>query len=84
MMYPDKFKIKDDIESDKSASYLDILLDIDSNGRLTTTLYHKREDFDFAMVDFPFLYVTATEKMGPDEVSRHNGKSAIYNVTICT
>jgi hypothetical protein len=29
------------------------------------------------------VYVTATEKMGPDEVSRRNGKSAIYNVTIC-
>jgi hypothetical protein len=34
----------------KSASYLDILL----NGRLTTTLYDKRDDFDFAFVNIPF------------------------------
>jgi hypothetical protein len=42
-------------ESDKSASYLDILVNIDSNGRLTTSLYDKRDDFYFAIVNFPFL-----------------------------
>ena len=42
-------------ESDKSASYLDILIKIDSNDRLTTTLYDKRDDFDFTIVNFPFL-----------------------------
>jgi hypothetical protein len=36
-------------------SCLDILLNIDSNGRLTTTLCHKRYDFDLAIVNFPFL-----------------------------
>ena len=46
---------KDTTESGKSASYLDILLNIDSNGRLTTSLYDKRDDFDFAIVNFPFL-----------------------------
>jgi hypothetical protein len=33
---------------------LDILLNIDLNGRLTT-LYDKRDDFNFAIVNFPFL-----------------------------
>jgi hypothetical protein len=33
---------------------LNILLNIDSNGRLTTTLYDER-DFDFAIVNCPFL-----------------------------
>jgi hypothetical protein len=42
-------------ESDKSASYLDILLNIDSNDRLTTTLYDKSNDFYFAVVNFPLL-----------------------------
>ena len=41
--------------SDVSASYLDILLNIDSNGRLTTTLYDKRDDFNFAIINFPYL-----------------------------
>ena len=55
MIYPDELEIKDITESDISASYLDILLHIDSNGRLTTTLYDKRDDFNFAIVNFPFL-----------------------------
>jgi hypothetical protein len=55
LIYRDELEIKDTTESDKSASYLDILLYIDFNGRLTTSLYDKRDDFDFAMVNFPFL-----------------------------
>jgi hypothetical protein len=55
LIYPDELEIKDAIESDKYALYLDILLTIDSNGRLTTTLYDKRDDFDFAIDNFPFL-----------------------------
>jgi hypothetical protein len=55
LIYPDELEIKDTTEYDRSASYLDILLNIDSNGRLTTTLYDKRDDFDFAIVNFPFL-----------------------------
>jgi hypothetical protein len=47
--------MKDTTEFDKSASYLDILFNIDPNGRLATTLYDKRDDFDFAIVNFPFL-----------------------------
>jgi hypothetical protein len=42
-------------ESDNSDSYLDILLNTDSIGRLTTSLYDKRDDFDFPIVNFPFL-----------------------------
>jgi hypothetical protein len=55
LIYPDELEIKDTTESDKSASYLHILLSVDSNGRLTTSLYDKRDDFDFAIVNFPFL-----------------------------
>ena len=51
---PDELDIKDTTESEKSASYLDILLNIDSNGRLTSSLYDKRDDFDFAIISFPF------------------------------
>ena len=38
LIYPDELEIKDTTESDRCASYLDILLNIESNGRLTTTL----------------------------------------------
>jgi hypothetical protein len=36
--------------------YLDILLIVDCNGRLTTILYDKRNDFNFAIVNFPFPF----------------------------
>jgi hypothetical protein len=41
MIYPDELEIKDITEYNKSASYLNISLNIDSNGRLATSLYDK-------------------------------------------
>jgi hypothetical protein len=38
-IYPIELKIKDTTDTDKSASYLDLHLEIDSEGRLRTTLY---------------------------------------------
>jgi hypothetical protein len=55
LIYPDELEIKDTKESDKSASYLDILPNIDSNGKLTTLLYDKGDDFDFAFVNVSFV-----------------------------
>jgi hypothetical protein len=52
MIYLDELEIKDTTDS---ASYLDILLNIDSNGRLTTPLYDKHDDFHFSIVNFHFL-----------------------------
>ena len=39
-----------------SASYLDLELEIDSEGRLRTTLFEKRDDFNFVIVYFPFIW----------------------------
>jgi hypothetical protein len=55
LIYLHELEIKDPTESDKSALYLDMLINIDSCGRLTTSLHHERDDFDFAIVNFPFL-----------------------------
>jgi hypothetical protein len=55
LIYPDELEIKDTTKSDNSASCLYILLYIDSYGRLTTTLYDKRDEFDFANVNFLHL-----------------------------
>jgi hypothetical protein len=58
LIYPYELEIKDTIESDKSALYLDILLNFDSNGRLTTSLYDNRGDFDLQLSTFLFYVVT--------------------------
>jgi hypothetical protein len=38
-----------------STSYLDLLLDIDSKGRLRTELNDKRDDFNFHIAKFPLI-----------------------------
>ena len=54
-MYPAELEIKDTTESNTSASYLDLLLSIDSDGQLRTSLYDKRDDFNFNIASFPLL-----------------------------
>ena len=54
-MYPAELEIKDTTESNTSASYLDLLLSIQSDGQLRTSLYDKRDYFNFHITDFPFL-----------------------------
>jgi len=52
---PIELEIKDTTDTDISASYLDLHLDIDSGGRLRTKLYDKRDDLNFPIVSFPFI-----------------------------
>jgi hypothetical protein len=51
-IYPIELEIKDTTDTDRSASYLDLHLEIDS---LRTKLYDKRDDFNFPIVNFPFI-----------------------------
>jgi hypothetical protein len=48
-------EIKDTTDADRSASYLDLHLEIDSEGRLRAKLYDKRDDFNFPIVKFPLV-----------------------------
>jgi hypothetical protein len=59
-IYPSELEIKDTTESSTSASYLDLLLNIDSDGKLTTQLYGKRDYFSFTIVNFPYIYVATS------------------------
>ena len=53
-MYPAELEIKDTTESNTSASSLDFLLSIESDGQVRTFLYDKRDDFKFHITNFPF------------------------------
>ena len=48
-------EIKDTIDTVRTASYLDLHLDIDSEGRLRTTLQDKGDEFNVFIVNFPFI-----------------------------
>jgi len=54
-IYPVEFEIKDTIDTDRSASYLDLHLEIDSERRIRTIVYDKRQDFSFPIVNFSFI-----------------------------
>ena len=54
-MYPAELEIKDTTESNTSASYLDFPMSIKSDGKLRTSLYDKRDNFNFHITNFPFL-----------------------------
>ena len=52
-MYPAELEIKDTTENTTSASYLDLLLSIGRDGQLHTSIYDKRDDFNFHITKFP-------------------------------
>ena len=55
IMYPIELEIKDTTDGDHHASYLDLLLKYDNFHRLQDILFDKMDDFNFDIVNFPFL-----------------------------
>ena len=55
-IYPSELQLKKVITSDTEAMFLDLHLSI-SNAIVSTKIYDKRNDFDFEIVNFPFLMV---------------------------
>ena len=54
-IYPIEPEIKDTTDTDTSASDLDLHIEIDTEGRLRTKLYDKKDEFNFSIVNFPFI-----------------------------
>ena len=55
IIYPVELEIKDTSDADHQASYLDLDLSFNRDKRLQVKLYDKRDDFNFNIVNFPFL-----------------------------
>ena len=53
-IYPTELQLNKATSSDTEALVLDLNLCI-SNGTVSTKIYDKRDDFDFDIVNFPFL-----------------------------
>ena len=53
-IYPTELQLSRANSSDTEAPFLDLNL-CTSNGTLSTKIYDKRDDFDFDIVNFPFL-----------------------------
>ena len=48
-------EIKETTDDQYHSSFLDLLLEIDRDGRLRVKIYDKRDDFNFDIVNFTFL-----------------------------
>ena len=53
-IYPHELQLNKSNTSDTEAPFLDLHLSI-SNGFVSSKIYDKRDDFDFDIVNFPFL-----------------------------
>ena len=53
-IYPPELELNKANTSDTEAPFLDLHLSI-SNGFISSKIYDKRDDFDFDIVNFPFL-----------------------------
>ena len=53
-MYPSELPLIKANTADTDAAFLDLHLSI-SNDIISTKIYYKRDDFDFELVNFPFL-----------------------------
>ena len=55
LLYPTELEIKDTTYTDRSASYIDVHLEIDSEEQLRQKFQDKRDYLNFSIVNFPFI-----------------------------
>ena len=54
-IYPEELEKKETKDNSTSSSFLDLLLEFDGDNRLRVKIYDKRDDFNFNIVNYPFL-----------------------------
>jgi hypothetical protein len=78
-IYFNELKIKDTTECCASASYLDVLLKLDTNGKITTQPYDKRDDFNFSIVNFPYIPASPAYGVYISQLIRYARVCSTYN-----
>jgi hypothetical protein len=53
LIYPPELEIKETTDTASSASFLDLYLEFDYSGQLSTKIYDKWDDFNFKIINFP-------------------------------
>ena len=57
-IYSVELELKDTLDTVRYAEDIDIHFEVDSEGRLSTKLYDKRDDVNFLIVNIPFYEAT--------------------------
>ena len=53
LIYPPELEAKENTDTASSASFLDLYLEFDDSGQISTKIYDKRHDFNFKIINFP-------------------------------
>jgi hypothetical protein len=53
LIYPPELKVKETTDTASSASFLDLYLEFDDSGQISTKIYDKRDDFNFIIINVP-------------------------------
>ena len=53
LIYPPELEVNETTDTASAASFLDLYLEFDDSGQLSTKIYDKRDDFNFKIINFP-------------------------------
>ena len=53
LIYLPELEVKETTDTTSSASFLDLYLEFDDSGKISTNIYDKRDDFNFKIINFP-------------------------------
>jgi hypothetical protein len=53
--YDKELEVKETTDTASSASFLDLYLEFDDSGQISTKIYDKRDDFNFKIINFPIM-----------------------------
>ena len=83
LIYPSKLEVKETTDEASSASFLDVCLEFDDSGQLSTKIYDKPEDFNFKIINFPNMCsnISAYPAYGVNisQLIRYARASSIYH-----
>jgi hypothetical protein len=53
LIYSSELEVKETSDTASSASFLDLYLEFEDSGQISTNIYDKRDDFNFKIINFP-------------------------------
>ena len=53
LIYSPQLEVKETTDTALTASFLDLYLEFDDNGQISTKIYYKRDDFNFNIINIP-------------------------------
>ena len=81
LIYPPELEVKETTDTASSASFLDLYLEFDDSGQISTKIYDKRDDFNFKIINFPNMCsnIPASSAYAISQLIRYARASSNYS-----